>query len=210
MRVKYPRTFHLPWSPGMTSDDKVLRSVSGLLSREVVVTEKVDGENTSLYRTGFHARSLDSRHHPSRDWLAQYHATFAHDIPENWRICGENLYARHSLSYTNLPSFFLGFSVWDDQNRCLSWDDTLEFFELLGITPVPVLMRGHLTEADLLALAKSLDLDRQEGFVVRPAAAFSYDDFNTHVGKYVRPGHVQTDKHWAHQAIVPNQLATKD
>lgn len=210
MRVKYPRTFHLPWSPGMTSDDKVLRSVSGLLSREVVVTEKVDGENTSLYRTGFHARSLDSRHHPSRDWLAQYHATFAHDIPENWRVCGENLYARHSLSYTNLPSFFLGFSVWDDQNRCLSWDDTLEFFELLGITPVPVLMRGHLTEADLLALAKGLDLDRQEGFVVRPTAAFSYDDFNTHVGKYVRPGHVQTDKHWAHQAIVPNQLATKD
>lgn len=208
MRVKYPRTFHLPWSPGVSSDDKVLKSVAPLLAREVVVSEKADGENTTLYQTGFHARSIDSRHHPSRDWLARFHSTFAHDIPEGWRICGENLYARHSIAYDDLPSYFLGFSVWDASNTCLSWDDTLEVFELLGVTPVRVLARGNLTEADLRALSASLDLEKQEGFVVRPVAAFAYAEFGQRVGKFVRAGHVQTDKHWSHQAIVPNGLAS--
>ena len=35
-----------------------------------------------------------------------------------------------------------------------------------------------------------------EGFVVRNAAAFHYDDFKNNVGKYVRAHHVQTDDHW--------------
>jgi len=83
---KYPRTYHLPFSPGVGSDDKVLNDLSAFHGRECVVTMKMDGENASLYRDGFHARSLDSRHHPSRDWLKAYHATFAHEIPYGWRI----------------------------------------------------------------------------------------------------------------------------
>lgn len=39
------------------------------LKGPVVITEKMDGENTTLYRDGLHARSLDSRHHPSRNWV---------------------------------------------------------------------------------------------------------------------------------------------
>jgi hypothetical protein len=66
MHVRYPRTPHLPWSPGATPDDVRAGDLSGLLGREVVVTEKPDGENTTLYADGVHARSLDSAHHPSR------------------------------------------------------------------------------------------------------------------------------------------------
>lgn len=106
---KYPRTPHLPFSPGVGGDDKILKDLSTLRGRDCVVTLKMDGENTSLYTNGFHARSLDGRHHPSRDWLKAYYATFAHEIPQGWRICGENLYARHSLAYDALPSYFLGF-----------------------------------------------------------------------------------------------------
>ena len=58
---KYPRTFHLPWSPGVASDDKVIESLDAFVGREVVVTEKMDGENSSLYSNGhIHARSMDS------------------------------------------------------------------------------------------------------------------------------------------------------
>ncbi|MFE9924807.1 RNA ligase family protein, partial [Streptomyces sp. NPDC005774] len=49
MRVHYPRTPHLPWSPGAASDDIRAGDLSGLRGREVVVTEKLDGENTTLY-----------------------------------------------------------------------------------------------------------------------------------------------------------------
>jgi RNA ligase len=98
IRCKYPRTPHLPWSPGASEDDVKLDGCLKFQGREVVVTEKMDGENTSLYRNGLHARSLDSRHHPSRDWIKAWHGGIAHHIPEGWRLCGENVYARHSIA----------------------------------------------------------------------------------------------------------------
>lgn len=163
--------------------------------------------NCTMYTDGFHARSIDSRHHPSRDWLARFHASIAHDIPAGWRICGENLYAQHSIAYTDLPSYFMGFSVWNEENVALSWDDTLEMFELLGIIPVPELYRGPFDEAVLKRIAAELDTEKEEGFVVRVARPFHYDDFKTSIAKWVRSHHVQTDKHWMHRGIVPNGLA---
>ncbi|WP_306418418.1 RNA ligase family protein [Ruegeria sp. Alg231-54] len=50
MLKKYGRTFHLPQSPGATSDDKIMSSVDELSSAdEVVFTEKMDGENTTIH-----------------------------------------------------------------------------------------------------------------------------------------------------------------
>jgi hypothetical protein len=43
--IKYPRTLHLPWSPGLTNDDRQLKSTEHFEGREVVVTVKMDGEN---------------------------------------------------------------------------------------------------------------------------------------------------------------------
>jgi hypothetical protein len=93
----------------------------------------------------------------------------AHDIPEGWRICGENLYAKHSIAYDRLPSFFLGFSVWTDGNECLAWDDTLEWFRLLDITPVPLLYDGIFDERAIMALWTPSVWSHCEGYVVRRA-----------------------------------------
>lgn len=41
---KYPRTPHLPWSGTISDDDKKLDSVKSFIGREVIVTEKLDGE----------------------------------------------------------------------------------------------------------------------------------------------------------------------
>lgn len=165
MRTHYPRTRHLPWSPGATADDLRVTDLSGLRGREVVVTEKLDGENTTLYADGLHARSLDSAHHPSRAWVKALQARIGHAIPEGWRVCGENVFARHSIAYDALESFFYGFSVWDGEGRCLDWDRTVVFLRGLGV-PVPrVLWRGVFDERALRALR--LDPVRQEGYVVR-------------------------------------------
>jgi len=205
-RVKYPRTSHLPFSLGRTSDDIGLSLHNNLTDKQVVVTIKLDGENTTLYHDGFHARSLDSRHHISRDWLAQFHASFAHDIPEGWRICGENVYAQHSLTYNDLPSYFMGFSVWDENNNALSWESTLETFELLGISPVNTIYKGVFDMKVLENLAKNIDTEKHEGFVVRLAEQFAFTDFSVSVAKFVREKHVQTDKHWMHSAVIANGL----
>lgn len=209
-RVKYPRTHHVPWSPGINDDDRVHPDMACFVGQRVIATLKMDGENTSLYRNGLHARSVDSGSHPSRNWLKSFHARICGDIPEGWRVCGENLFARHSIRYSSLPSFFMGFSIWTDRNECLSWDATLEWFELLGIQPVPVLFDGMYDERTLLKLHRPVvDGQEQEGWVLRLADGFSYGAFRTAMAKFVRAGHVQTTKHWMHgQPVVPNQLAS--
>ena len=129
MLKKYPRTFHLPWSRSRTDDDKILRTVRHFEGKEVVVTEKLDGENTTLYRNHIHARSLDSKDHASRHWVKMLHGTISFHIPEGWRICGENVYALHSIYYEQLTSYFYVFSIWNENNECLSWDETVEWAE---------------------------------------------------------------------------------
>ncbi|MEU9412770.1 RNA ligase family protein [Streptomyces sp. NPDC048281] len=204
MRTHYPRTRHLPWSPGATADDLRVTDLSGLRGREVVVTEKLDGENTTLYADGLHARSLDSAHHPSRTWVKALQARIGHAIPEGWRVCGENMFARHSIAYDDLESYFYGFSVWDAEGRCLDWDRTVTFLRGLGV-PVPrVLWRGVFDERALRALR--LDPGRQEGYVVRVTNGFAAQEFGERVAKWVRAGHVRTDTHWMHAAVVENGL----
>ncbi|MFF3402592.1 RNA ligase family protein [Streptomyces sp. NPDC002659] len=207
MRVHYPRTPHLPWSPGAASDDVRAGDLSPLHGREVVVTEKLDGENTTLYADGLHARSLDSAHHPSRAWVKALQGRIQARIPRGWRVCGENLFARHSIAYEDLESWFYGFSVWDGDGRCLDWDRTVRFLRRLGV-PVPrVLWRGVFDERALRALR--LDTARQEGYVVRTVEGFGQDEFGQRVAKWVRGGHVQTDTHWMHAAVVENGLSPK-
>lgn len=206
-RYKYPRTRHLPWSPGASKDDLIADGIEAFVGQRVIVSEKMDGENTTLYRDHLHARSLDGRHHPSRAWLKARCGAIAHEIPEGWRICGENLYARHSVGYEALPSYFMVFSVWDADNRCLDWDNTVEWAELLGLETVPVLYDGEFDRHWLRAL--NLDLDRCEGYVVRLAASFAYAEFGDSVAKWVRANHIQTDQHWMLSEVVANGLAPR-
>lgn len=203
MRTAYPRTVHVPWSPGVGSDDVRGGDLDGLRGREVVVTEKMDGENTTLYRDGLHARSLDSGHHPSRAWVKALQGRIGALIPDGTRVCGENLYARHSIAYEELESWFYGFSVWDGE-WCLGWDETVRVLRGLGI-PVPrVLWRGVFDERALRGL--KLDPARQEGYVVRTVEGFVREEFGRRLAKWVRPHHVQTDTHWMHAAVVENGL----
>lgn len=207
-RVKYPRTFHLPWSPGIHDDDRVIPSMASFEGEEVIVTEKMDGENTTCYNDWIHARAVDGRSHPSQDRAKALWAEFAHDIPQDWRVNCENVYAKHSVAYDSLRSFLLGFAVWNERNVCLSWDETMEWFELLGITPVPVLYRGIYDEKVIRSLYdENKDWERSEGLVLRVARSFDFGEFHKCVAKYVRSDHVQTNKHWKFgQRIEPNKL----
>jgi hypothetical protein len=206
MKIKYPRTYHLPMSLGTTSDDKMHRDLSNFLGKDCLITKKMDGENTTLYSWDMHARSTTYAPHPSRDWLRSEHAKVGYKIPENWRVCGENLFAKHSIQYADLESYFYIFSVWTDENVCLPWDETITWADHLGFPVVDTIYRGIISEEVISETIASLDTDVCEGFVIRPTDGFHYDDFTNVVGKWVRKGHVQTDKHWMHSEIVKNSL----
>lgn len=212
---KYPRTYHLPMSPGTQSDDRILPNVQHFKGKEIIVTEKLDGENTSMYRDHIHARSINSGHHPSRTYVKTMHGQIKHDIPDGFRICGENVYACHSILYRNLEAYFYVFGIYDDKNVCLSWDDTVEYATTLGLITVPVLYRGIWDEKKVCACWTGKSTagpeSEQEGYVVRVAAAFSYAEqdqqlASSYTAKYVRARHVQTSSHWLQEKIIPNIL----
>lgn len=206
-RVKYPRTFHLPWSGKISADDRVVDDVDAMFSgRQVVVTAKMDGSNTTWYRDGLHGRSINGRHRPEQELVRAMHGAIAHDIPENWRVCGEDLYARHAIHYQHLASYFQVFSIWDDKNACLPWDETVEWATLLGLRTVPVLCHGLWDKLSGFVQSMNLDVlsgDPCEGYVVRLTDGFRYRDFRRSVAKYVRPDHVA-----AHGggALIKNEL----
>lgn len=207
---KYPRTPHLPWSPGRDDDDIVIDTVEHFEGKRVIITEKMDGENTSMYNNHIHARSIDSKHHSSRDWVRQFWGNIKYDIPDGWRICGENVYAEHSITYNNLNSYFLGFSIWNHENVCLSWNETLFWFTLMDITSVPLIYDGiwnqNVIDRITQSVSSILSPTQHEGYVIRLADAIKFEDFTKSYGKYVRKNHVQTDEHWMFKEVVPNRL----
>lgn len=190
--VRYPRTHTLPWSESLGEGDLVMSSLSRLSGRRVVATEKMDGENISLYRDFIHSRSVRPSSHPTRVWLDDYWKSRQSDIPAGWRVCGEYLYARHTIGYSNLKSYFLGFSVWTDENECLSWDDTLEFFARRDILPVRVLFDDEYDHDAMRQIWPRAGSRDSEGYVLRTASQFHYRDFRRCVGKFIRSGYFQS------------------
>lgn len=194
MRIKHPRTPHLPWSEVVTKDDRKLRTDAVFHTQEVVVTEKIDGENITLGRDFWHPRSLHKKHHWSRDYVQGLHGRIAYQIPEGYRICGENCYATHTIQYDRLPHYFLVHSIWR-QRTCLSWDDTLLLAESLGLTMVPLLYRGLYNLDAVLSAVSAMRMrsvcatgpGTQEGYVIRLARSFALTHFAESVAKYVNP-----------------------
>lgn len=201
---KYNRTYHLPFSPGATSDDKISKNVDSLLGVDIVINEKLDGENTGMTDDGVYARSHAA--FTTSPWSREVRQL--HDIKvrgnlgENVFLFGENMEGIHSIEYTNLESYFYIFGV-RDNNIWIPWQSVEEYSYLLDIPTVPVLFKGKVnTEKELKELVENLVSKQSklggeiEGVVVRNAGMFHNDDFKDNVMKWVRKDHVTTDEHW--------------
>jgi hypothetical protein len=198
--IKYPRTPHLPYSPGFDVTDEMIVSDDSFVGDEVVVMEKMDGENTTIYNDGtFHARSVDSRGAPWRSWVAREAARLSsYNVQSGWRICGENMFARHSIGYDDLKSFFLCFSIWDEE-YCHPWGQTVEFMRMLELERPATIYHGTYDREKILTNFESYrkDIGREvEGFVVRRTHGFFQSSFDLNVAKWVREDHVKTDGRW--------------
>jgi hypothetical protein len=206
--VKYPRTYHLPWS-NLLKDDRLMKDDSCFNEKEVVVTLKMDGENTTMYNDYIHARSINSGSHATRDRVKGIWSQISYLLDDDMRLCGENLYAVHTVKYENLPSYFMIFSIWIG-NTCLSWNDTIDFAGVLGLEVVPVIYSGKY-DAGLIREAFKKYEDSHEGYVVRLAEEFKYGDFRKSVGKFVRPEFRQmlnnSHGHWISKKIETNKLS---
>jgi len=205
--MKYFRTYHLPISPGATSDDKISDDVSTILGKRIVMTEKLDGSNSALTNQSVFARShgAESRN-PWDNVIWELQARIRAYLSDDVYLFGENMYAIHSIEYTKLDAYFYLFGV-RDNGVFLSFKDVLEYSFLLDIPTVPVLFDGTInTEKELNELVLDLfhntntlgafDSNGIEGIVVRAYDSFHQDESSKNVFKYVRANHVTTDTHW--------------
>jgi hypothetical protein len=215
MSKKYPRTPHLPYSPGGTSDDRRILSVRPFLGTDLILTEKMDGSNVCLEREACFARSHASTpSHPSFDAFKAFHAVVRDRLGEDLQVFGEWLYAKHSIIYNALPTYFMAFGVRDTKKGLwASWEEVELWADELGVASVPVLGRANISDEKKLrslienhARMPSLVGSQREGVVVRVAHGFPDSEFEKSVAKWVRANHVQTDEHWKNQVIVRNRL----
>lgn len=207
---KYPRTYHFEFSDGVQSDDKIIESLKKFIGREVILSVKMDGENTTLTNEHYYARSIDSVYNWTRAWVSRMHSYLKLDIPEGFKFVGENLFAQHSIRYEGLKGYFYLFSVWEDiegkEDYCLPYDTVCEYAELLDLPMPEVLYRGVFDEKIIRKIASEMDLTTMEGFVCRITDGFSRSEFKDCVAKFVRKGHVQTDQHWLKNAVQNGKL----
>lgn len=211
---KYGRTYHYPFSPGTTSDDRIqhdywsyVQQMTGLIH-----TEKLDGENNCLSHYGVFARSHAApTTSPWTSQLRQRWDSIKNDLGDI-ELFGENIYAVHSIEYRKIEQHYFIFAV-----RCmdmwLSWEEVQFYAAAFDFSTVPLLQ--HVTQPDtelqfrqeVLALTQqpsvfdSIDVQSgnvctREGIVSRNVKEFPVTDLGTNVFKYVRKGHVKTDEHW--------------
>lgn len=212
---KYGRTYHFPFSPGTTSDDRINHTYwEDIQQIETLVhTEKLDGENNCLNRFGVFARSH----------AAPTTSPWTNQIRERWELIkrdlgdielfGENLYAVHSIEYERIESYYYIFAV-----RCLdmwlSWEEVKFYATLFDFPTVPEIKVEKVKDMSMESLKSQIvewvqepsvfgSTDAQigigctrEGIVTRNMNEYPVEMFPHNVFKYVRKGHVKTDEHW--------------
>lgn len=220
MSDKYPRTFHLPWSPGATSDDKRLGSAEHFVGVPLVITEKLDGGNLCITQDDVFARS----HATPVQGKMYSHAKTAQAILAPYLADGTSLFFEycawvHSIEYQDLPSYLFLIGVREDaiysnaeNDWWLPWDhadtynvrrhaEDLALATGIPVPTVPDLWQGTVKSVEDLeaittqfATQKSVYGPDREGIVVRVAQGFA--SFDRSVAKWVRKDHVTSDEHW--------------
>jgi len=210
---KYGRTFHYPFSPGTTSDDRINHNywLDMEAIETIVHTEKMDGENTCLNQYGVFARShATPTRHPWANYLKERWNSIKNDLGDV-EIFGENIYAIHSIQYENIEHHFYVFGV-RYLDKWLSWEEVKFYAGMLDFPTVPEIEivepeKQVSFEENILEIVKEesifQSIDNQallpctmEGIVSRNTHEYEVANFKKNVFKYVRKDHVNTDEHW--------------
>jgi len=178
--IQYPRTYHVPFSQGDEKRDRHLEDMSYFEGQRVIITEKMNGENITMYNDYIHAHSIDGGLNPSGDWIKSLWERIGWEIPDRWRVCGEDLYRQAAAQ--NSENHFWVFSIWNESNECISWNETVEYCEILNLKTVPVLYDGIYDEEVISKIRPNEDFSK--GWVIRIADSFLYKDFRKCVAQF--------------------------
>lgn len=217
----FPRIGRLVQAPTCTSNDRVVdASLRGrLLSEPVVVEEKLDGANVSIWldaygwpdaalRSGRTRADRGGHLRRIRPWL-DHHAARVQELLHD----GETLYAEwllrtHTVRYAALPSHLIALDIGLADGSFATPAERDERCARAGVSLPPVVFRGILGTTERLAALHSQSAfgpQPAEGLVVR--LVNSTDPLDR--AKWIAPGFQQrTDESWASEPYRENTLAS--
>ena len=131
--------------------------------REIVITEKIDGENCGIERGGVYARSHAAyTTSPWSSMVRQLHGRISHDLHEGIMLFGENVEGIHSIEYVDLNSPFYLFGI-RENDFWSSWKEVEETAFLLSIPTAPVLFQGKVASTrELESVVKDIEISKIE------------------------------------------------
>lgn len=129
----------------------------------VALEEKVDGANLGIslgedmsFRVQNRSHYVNSKTHkqfaPLDSWLSEHSPGLFQvlgEIPGNYVLFGEWLYAKHSIHYTRLPGYFMTFDLYDcNAGKFFSWRERDRRLEGSGIPVVRQIAETMLSGRD--------------------------------------------------------------
>jgi ATP-dependent RNA circularization protein (DNA/RNA ligase family) len=219
---RFPHTPHIVWLGTDTPrDDKVLSAaeVNDLLHAPVVVEEKLDGANLGFsvgpggkLRAQNRGQYLESPHAGQfvrlPEWIALHGTRLSAALGKNLIAFGEWCAARHSLSYTALPDWWLLFDVYDrGERRFWSTRRRNVLAEQLGLCTVPRVAYGTQTRETLSLLVSRQRSHFRDGVLEGIIVRHEDNEWLLARGKIVRADFTQSIKaHWRSKKIEWNRV----
>lgn len=218
--VKFPSTPHLVTLPGVEiRDDKVLTAQERreFLTRELTVEEKVDGANLGISfdssgnllaqnRGSYLNLPGSGQWRTLLDWLRLRTDALFNTLNDQFILFGEWCYAKHSVCYSRLPDWFLGFDIYDRRSdRFLSATHRDALCSKIGVAQVPIIARGCFEIEELAKLLGKSALTDQpaEGIYVR----LDSGKWLVQRAKLVCPVFLRSlNEHWSQFALETNRL----
>lgn len=164
--LKYPRTPHIEGSRLQSGDeDQSHVSLATLAGQHAIFEEKLDGANAAISFTAAGDLLLQSRGHyllgGSRErqfalfkqWAQAHESRLLERLEDRYVLYGEWLYAKHSVSYDQLPHYFCEFDIFDRKEQLfLSTARRQQLLHGSPVLSVPVLHHGPMpTKAKALS-----------------------------------------------------------
>jgi hypothetical protein len=165
-----------------------------MLTRPVLVEEKLDGANVVLWledgrvecalRSGADAQDRGKQLGPLRAWLAE-RTPALHELLDGLALYAEWLLTAHGVRYDALPAYLVGLDLWKPDLGFVAPDARYALLARAGLTAPPTLYRGTLERVDqveaLLGCSR-VGSEPMEGVVLR-----ALDASEPRIAKLLRP-----------------------
>ena len=220
----FPSTPHLITLPGvLVREDKVLSECERreMLANVLSVEEKIDGANLAISfdedanltmqnRGTILTEPFDGQWKRLKSWLNNREEILFDALGTELILCGEWCYATHSVYYDRLPDLFLGFDIYQKNNkRFWSVKKRHALLMQMRLFEVPMLNQGRFSLTEIIGLISQSKYASAsaEGIYLR----FDEGDWLVNRAKVVRAEFIQTmEAHWTRSESKTNRLMTKD